>query len=214
MRGEIASEVEQRFSGRIRNIEGHLGGVKSKLQDLYTAREEARKQGSDTPTTQQITEAAASSEKLAALREDFPEFAEALEETVSMLRKDLQPRQPAMPEDRRTATVDDIERLNQLRILDRRFPSWEEDVGSDAYKNWLANQPEDIQSLTRSNSASDALKVLKSYSEFTAQQRPPAKKGRQTERLSAAEPPTNGNRARQIERTTEHDEFLKAFSGG
>ncbi|GAA0586706.1 hypothetical protein ACFQH5_20230 [Halomonas salifodinae] len=213
----LMSQMEQRLSGRLRNIEGHIGGLKHNLTQLSAASKAAREQGSEAPSKAQINEAMQSGEKLKALKDDFPEWAEALQEGLDAvasripqideqaLNQRFQSTEQAAQEQMRTA--------RQLARLDNAYPDWEQTVQTDAFQNWLANQPEDIQQKTSSENAADAIAVLDAFQEHTKASAPDlTAQSRQKTRLESAITPTTGGQVTRRQPKTEHEEFLEAFN--
>lgn len=81
------AQFREEVSQRMRKIEGTQGEIKDRLQKLVDgaigqAARAAGQQGADTPSKEQIAELKVDSEKLKNLKQDFPEFAEALEEAL------------------------------------------------------------------------------------------------------------------------------------
>ena len=212
---KLAAQIEQKLSGRLRNIEGHIGGLKHNLSQLSTAAKAAEEQGADAPTKAQMSEAKQSGAKLAALKEDFPEWAEALEETLSAVNSRPQLDEGAI--NQRIQSIEEnsraeIQKARQLARLDNAFPDWEQTINSEQYNTWLSNQPHDIQALTSSEKATDALKVLNAYADSTQASNPDlTAQSRQRNRLESAVTPTQGRPATRKKPTTEEEEFLAAY---
>jgi hypothetical protein len=207
---KIAPQMEQRLSGRLRNIEGHIGGLKHNLNQLSTAKAAAEAQGADAPTKAQISEATQSGVKLSALKEDFPEWAEAIEESMSAVASRI----PQVDENAINERIRSSEtRARQLARLDMAHPDWEQAIQSEQYQNWLSNQPNDIQALVNSENASDAIKVLNAYVDSTSASTPDlTAQSRQRNRLESAVTPTAGGQATRRQPKTEHEEFLSAYN--
>lgn len=212
---KLTGQIEQKLSGRLRNIEGHIGGLKHGLTQLSTARKAAEDQGAETPTKAQIREAAKSGEKMKALKDEFgDEFGEALEEAINTATE----RTPKIDiegiNQRIQSTKESAENLmykaRQMARLDTAFPDWEQTISTDAYRNWLLNQPQEIQVLTSSDSSADAIKVLKAYSD--ASQPSLTASSRQNNRLENAITPTSGGSVTKRKPLTEHEAFLAAYN--
>lgn len=215
----LTSQIEQRLSGRLRNIEGHIGGLKHNLGELSAASKAARDQGAEAPNKSQISEAMQSGKKLTELKEDFPEWAEALEESMNAVAQRI----PQIDEgainqrfESTEQTMDEkIARARQMARLDNAHPDWEQTIQDDAFQNWLANQPEETQQLTSSDNAVDAIKLLNQYQEHATASAPDlTAQSRQKSRLESAITPTAGGQVTRRQPKTEHEEFLDAFGRG
>lgn len=226
IRLEAAAEAEQKHLKRIRDLSGEIGGLKQKLGNLETAKAAAESQGSDAPTTQQIKEASTSGTKLAKLKEDFPEFAEALEEVVGGIKptggvdpNDMAKLSQAAAEaqQRAEATAQELVMLQEKRRLDKAHPDWEEVIEDNSYKQWLAVQNPQIQyAATHSNDARDAITILNLYKQSQEQEAASStadKSRRVSQRLESAVTPTSGKQVTRRDYKTEHDEFLAGFNG-
>lgn len=214
----LISQMEQRMSGRLRNIEGHIGGLKHNLTELSAASKAAREQGGEAPSKAQINEAMQSGEKLTALKDDFPEWAEALQEGLDAVASRIPQIDEGAINQRLESTEQTaqqlMQRARQMARLDHVHPEWEQTIQSDAYQNWLANQPADIQQLTSSENAADAIKVLNKFQEHHEASAPDlTAQRRQTSRLESAITPTTGGQVTRRQPKTEHEEFLEAFNG-
>jgi len=222
---EAAAEAKQQYEKRIRDLSGEVGGLRQKLESLETAKAAAERQGAEAPTARQIKDASQSGEKLAALKADFPEFAEALEEALAAVKPvnldEINQRLSAAEEARQKAesTAEELQTLAQLRQLDKAHPGWESDVNSDAYAQWLAAQPANIQyAANESKDARDAIAILNMfkksdvYLKATTSTETLTATGRQkSQRLESAITPTSGGQAHRKQPKTEHEEFLEAF---
>lgn len=221
LRQELKQEVAQEFSGRLRNLEGNVGGIKQKLDQLSTAKQAAESQGADAPTNTQIKEAMESGDKLNSLKDDFPEWAEALQEGLDRVAQripnvnvdDINQRLNQNAEAAEQSTAKAVYLARQMQKLDSQYPDWEETIQSDQYINWLHNQPPEIQAKTDSEDARDALEVLEKYHTETSQPDLTAQESRQKnhQRLEQAVAPTSGQTTRRQQHKTEHEEFLEAF---
>jgi len=84
----MLSQVTQ----RLRNAEGHIGGLGSQLkQQLQTAQQVSAK-GGDAPTATEIRDAQRNPEAMARLKSDYPEFAEAMESALNERLSSLEQR--------------------------------------------------------------------------------------------------------------------------
>lgn len=216
---KLTAQIEQKLSGRLRNIEGHIGGLNNTLKQLSAASKAAEAKGADSPTKVQISDAMQSGEKMAALRADFPEWAEALEEYGNQIISRIPQNVDVGAINQRLehthqAVQDSANRARQLARLDMTHPDWEQTIQSETYTNWLLNQPQEIQALTESVNAADAIRVLDAFKEtLTASQSTLPASRRQNQRLEQALSPTSGRTVTRRQHMTEEEEFVKAFNG-
>ncbi|MCA9340175.1 MAG: hypothetical protein KDA17_04650 [Candidatus Saccharibacteria bacterium] len=216
IRMDAVKEAEKQFSGRIRNLEGHIGGLKQKLdgmaEQMKVAKSVTEDAGGDAPTQRQINDAIKDGEKMAALRTDFPEFAEALDEMAAnfggnnSFQSELQETRQAAAQ----ATAQ-LAEMREIRILDKAHSDWEEVVNTDSYQNWLANQPENIQDVANNSPhARDAIAVLSMYKEATTSHPDLTASSRQNnqDRLEKATAPTSGKNVNRRQPITAEQAFL------
>lgn len=167
---------------RLRNAEGHIGGLGSQLkQQLQTAQQVASK-GGEAPTAGEIRAAQTNPEAMARLKADYPEFADAMEsalnERLSALEQQLkQAQQPVQ----QGVSPDEIQRLRAEMAVEIRHPGWQERVRTTEFVGWLQRQPREVQMLAASDSPQDAVRLLDLHTEATK-----AATSTRTQRLSSA----------------------------
>ena len=174
----MLSQVTQ----RLRNAEGHIGGLGSQLkQQLQTAQQVSAK-GGDAPTATEIRDAQRNPEAMARLKSDYPEFAEAMEsalnERLSSLEQRLaQQQQPAQA----GVTPQEIQRLRSEMAVEIRHPGWQDRVRTTEFIGWLQRQPREVQMLAASESPQDAVRLLDLHTEATS-----SASTQRTQRLNSA----------------------------
>jgi hypothetical protein len=169
---------------RLRNAEGHIGGLNSQLkQQLQTAHQVAN-QGGDAPSAKQLADAQRSTKAMENLRRDYPEFAEAmdaaLEERLQEVVKRI-PQQPQPVQAQPSVTADDLNRLQSEFAVEVRHPGWKETVTQPVFRGWLERQAREVQMLAASASPQDAVRLLDLYADGTK-----TSAATRTQRLSAA----------------------------
>lgn len=177
---DALDQLENRLSTRMRNLEGHLGGLKSQLQQMMTsAKADVTDEGTAAPTKAQIAEASQDREKLDELRDLYPEWADALDQEVSLLEGRLagkvqQVDTNALREYAQQTAAQAAQEARQLGRLDamaeRRFEAgkwptadWETTLGTDEWASWLESQDEETQNLAFSPKASESVKLMDKY---------------------------------------------------
>jgi hypothetical protein len=168
-------EKLEKLEGRQRNVEGHIGGLKTAQQSLHAAMESARKQSTETstdaPTKSAVAAAATNPQKWEELKKDFPEWAEATEELLGARLATLQTPSGGISQEQVDKLID--ERITQVSAslreemvnehLNEILPDWKEEVKTPAFNTWLQAQPKSIQDLASSSKVSDASKMLRLF---------------------------------------------------
>ena len=157
----MLSQVTQ----RLRNAEGHIGGLGSQLKQQIQAAQQVTAKGGDAPTATEIRDAQRSPEAMARLKSDYPEFAEAMEsalnERLSMLEQKIA--QPvSLPP---AVTPEDIARLRSEITVEVVHPGWQSRVQTSEFMGWLQRQPREVQLLAASESPQDAIRLLDLHSD-------------------------------------------------
>lgn len=161
---QMLSQVTQ----RLRNAEGHIGGLGSQLKQQLQAAQQVTAKGGDAPTATEIRDAQKSPEAMARLKADYPEFADAMESALNerlssieqQLKQQLQ-QQPAQP----TVTPQEIAQLRSEMYVEVKHPGWQERVRTPEFVGWLQRQPREVQMLAASESPQDAVRLLDLHSD-------------------------------------------------
>lgn len=213
IRDEIAGlkSMTGQLATRLRNAEGHIGGLNTQLKQ---ARETAQQAGKEAPTAAQVREAQGDPEKLKRLVTDYPEFGEAvkdaLTEQAAALRAELAQTQKRPQGEQQVVTADDIARLRSEMAVETRHPGWQDRVKQPEFLGWLPSQPREVQLLASSDDPRDAIRLLDLHA--TARNEGTQRQQRQA---SAAAIPNTGRassaaRAKPIEQMskTEYWDYL------
>lgn len=207
-------------SNRLRNIEGHIGGLTSQTKEikaaLTAAKTAAVAAGGDTPTDAQVA-AATTGEKWKQMKEDFPEWADAMEERIGSIRGsavDVDGIAKKVTEGFAPALAGVEMRARQFARVDMVHEDWENTVNTPEFSTWLQGQPDDIKALSSSAFAKDAIKLLNTYADHSKPKdtpaAPPAKLTPQ-DRLATAVTPTRGNGQPIRTEPTEQEAAAAAF---
>lgn len=185
--GELARlKVLDQFGDRMRKAEQHIGGMKTAIDHVerravsraveaatQAATTASRSAGVATPTESQIADANKhrNTEKWDRLMNDFPEWAEAVEERYGKLL--TQPAAPApapvaqapapapVPKQEEPASQADLDREYWMTTQAR--PGWQDTVTSDAFVSWMQSQGPDVKALADSPYSKDAVALLDRY---------------------------------------------------
>ncbi len=157
----LQAQVAQ-LTNRQRNVEGHIGGINSKLQQQLQAAQAATAQGGQAPSREQMAAAAGSATAMARLKEDYPEFGAALDaalnERLATLPTQAQTQAPA------GLTEADVQaRIDQVRremAVEMRHPGWLNDVKTPRFLGWLQSQANEVKMLAGSDEPADAIRLL------------------------------------------------------
>lgn len=145
---------------RLRNAEGHIGGLGSQMKQQLQAAQQVSASGGDAPTATEIRNAQKNPEAMARLKADYPEFADAMEsalnERLSALEQKIQ--QPVQQQP--MVTQEDIDRLKSEMYVEVKHPGWQGRVRTPEFMGWLQRQPREVQMLAASESPEDAVRLL------------------------------------------------------
>lgn len=159
----MLSQVTQ----RLRNAEGHIGGLGSQLKQQQQVAAQVTAKGGDAPTATEIRDAQKNPEAMARLKADYPEFADAMESALNerlsslehQLKQQLQ-QQPAQP----GVTAEEIAQLRSEMYVEVKHPGWQDRVRTPEFMGWLQRQPREVQMLAASESPQDAVRLLDLHS--------------------------------------------------
>ena len=113
--------------------------------------------------------AAASPEKWQSLKNDFPEWSEAVESFVDSRLAGAVPKaqDPAVVDqlvDKKLAEyVPSLRRELSEELLESEFSGWKDDVKKPEFVEWVNAQNDDMKRLVNSDRLSDAAKLLRAY---------------------------------------------------
>ena len=115
------------------------------------AAEEAAKRVKDAPTKEQMAQAAKSERAWEDLKDEFPEFSEALHDEITSMRKAAE----ALKQDIETlrtmqnsGSQHDVEKLQReidVKLVSVKHPGWQQTVKSDEFGQWLQAQDQAVQ---------------------------------------------------------------------
>jgi hypothetical protein len=136
------------ITNRLKTAEGRVGALQSELA------KKATHEVKQAPSAAQI-DAAASDAEWEELKEDFPEWANALEKRLTATRDDVK----SLIATEQKRMTEEVER----RIVSIKHPGYQKTIQDPAFKTWFSAQPAEIQKLANSMRAEDAIKVLDGY---------------------------------------------------
>lgn len=218
---EQSAQFQRTASESLRNIGTTLQSLPQQIKDATAAATAAVKaEGGEAPTKTEVAAATKSSEKWARLKEDYPDWADAMEEQLADVRAAFAAAAPA-PVDAKalrgeieggltkaiTPALQAVQnRARQLALLDFYHEDWEEIARSAPYAAWIKTQSADVQALEKSPLAKDGRKLFDQYKAFA--KRAKTKEESET-RLKNAETPTGTPRT-TTEPIDNEDEAFRA----
>lgn len=175
----MLSQVTQ----RLRNAEGHIGGLGSQLKQQLQAAQQVSAKGGDAPTATEIRDAQRNPQAMARLKEDYPEFADAMESALNERLSSLEQRlaQQQQPQQQPGVSPSEISRLRSEMTVEVRHPGWQDRVRTTEFMGWLQRQPREVQMLAASDSPQDAIRLLDLHDEVMK-----TSTSQRTQRLSSA----------------------------
>ena len=169
MRNKLAGleSIINQLSGRLRNAEGHIGGLNSQVKQQLDAAKQVKSTGADAPSAAEIRAAQGSPQALADLEREYPEFAQAvgaaINEKVTNLRAELEQRLPAQATD--SLTRRELDSFKAEMAVETRHPGWQTTVKAPEFIGWMQNSPREFQMLAASDDPQDAIRLLDMYAE-------------------------------------------------
>lgn len=166
LRNKIAGleAMVNQLGGRLRNAEGHIGGLNSQVKQQLEAAKQVAKTGAEAPGVREISEAQSSPEAMAQLERDYPEFAKALKPTLSKLDAQLaelqKPAEVKQVQAQAGVSREELEVMRAEMRIESKHPGWQEKVQSPEFVGWLSNSPREAKLLAASDDPQDAIRLL------------------------------------------------------
>ena len=155
----ITNARVQDLAHQLSSANGRIGAMQRQLE----AAKQAAPGGEGGPSATQINDAGKDPQKWKKLREDFPEWAEGIDEMVNhrINERLTQPQgQPASSEDVRASASEAVREA----MVEDAHPNWKDTVRKPEFATWLQQQSDDIQKLASSPRAKDAIELLDHFS--------------------------------------------------
>lgn len=187
------NQLEQANAQLLHHVKTAEGRVAAMQREFQQARQAATTVAPDAaPSQGQMTAAAKNPEKWEQLKQDFPEWAGAMEEYVAAKLGGAQPQQGLTPEQvagyvqqQVAQTKAEMTRLVEEARVEGKYENWRDTVKTPEFAAWYAVQAPEVRSLADSNSARDAIKMLDLYEQARARPATEVKQER-SQRLAAA----------------------------
>jgi hypothetical protein len=179
------SSALSKTTERLRNTEGHIGGLKSQIDEIRKSAPAATKSGA--PSAAEVKAAQGSAEAMSKLKADYPEFGSALEAALeerlagigeAVAKATTPAAQPA-----NVVTREELQATLDKKSIDDKHPGWGDLVRTPAFAGWLERQPAETKALAASASPQDAIRLLDLHAEASTAAVPATKT---KQRLDAA----------------------------
>lgn len=185
-------ELKKANAQLLHHVKSTEGRVAAMQREAQIARQ-AAKAADDAPTSGQIAAASKNPEKWEALKQDFPEWSEAMEEYVSA-KLATQPRTESAVSAQQIAgyvqqqvaqTRAEMQKAFEESRVEDRHGDWKQTVQTQEFVSWFQMQSPEVRALAQSNAAKDAIRMLDMYEQAKTK---PAKEVKQerSARLAAA----------------------------
>ena len=170
---------------RLRNAEGHIGGLNNQLKQTLQTAHQVTAQGGSAPTAREIRAAQDDPAAMKALLKDYPELGTAmkavLNESMSEMEERIRAQQPAQAQQPAGVSPAELNLMRSQIQVEVRHPGWQERVQTNEFQGWLQRQPREVQMLAASESPQDAVRLLDIHSEATK-----SNAAQRTQRLNSA----------------------------
>lgn len=185
------AEANAQLLHHVKTAEGRVAAMQREFQQARVAQQQVAPQ--EAPSQGQIVNAAKNPEKWEQLKQDFPEWAGAMEEYVASQLGSVRPQNGMLtPEQVAGYVQQQVEQtksemrqaLEEARI-DGKYENWKELVNSLEFTQWYTVQSPEIRALADSTSARDAIRMLDMFHETKKRSASDIRQER-SQRLSAA----------------------------
>ena len=140
------------ITARLKTAEGRVSALQSELAKKAT--QDVKKTPGAAPSAAQV-DAAATDAEWEELKEDFPEWANALEKRIAATNENVR----SLISKEQARMTEEVER----RIVSIKHPGYQRTIQDPEFKTWFQAQPAEFQKLANSMKADDAITVLDGY---------------------------------------------------
>lgn len=140
------------ITARLKTAEGRVSALQSELAKKAT--QDVKKTPGAAPSAAQV-DAASTDAEWEELKEDFPEWANALEKRIAATNESVR----SLISKEQARMTEEVER----RIVSIKHPGYQKTIQDPDFKTWFQAQPAEFQKLANSMKADDAITVLDGY---------------------------------------------------
>ena len=149
----------------VKTAEGRVAAMQREFQQARVAQQQVAPQ--EAPSQGQIVNAAKNPEKWEQLKEDFPEWAGAMEEYVASKLGSVQSQQGLDPQQVAAFVQQQVDQtkaemrqaIEEARV-DGKYENWKDTVNTLEFTQWFTVQSPETRALANSDSARDAIRML------------------------------------------------------
>lgn len=180
----------------LKEAKGRIGALQSQWDKSQ------RQAGTTAPTQTQVAAAAKDPEKWSALKEQFPEWGDAIGSFVESRLAGLSQNGQGVSQEQieqlvaqrtEAATAAVVASLNE-QLVAVKHPRWKQDINTPDFTSWFQQQPVDVQALAASKDGLDAIRMLDMYAEHKAKPVQVVQAQRQSRLESAVSAPVKGSK--------------------
>ena len=185
------AEANAQLLHHVKTAEGRVAAMQREFQQARVAQQNVAPQ--EAPSQGQIVNAAKNPEKWEQLKQDFPEWAGAMEEYVASQLGSVRPQSNMLTPEQVTGyvqqqveqTKSEMRQAFEESRIDDKYENWKGLVNSLEFTQWFTVQPPEIRALADSTSARDAIRMLDMFHDTKRRSASDIKQER-SQRLSAA----------------------------
>ena len=206
-----AASMDQALQ-RLSRMEGSIGGLQSYVKQLGKPQAQPASDPAAAPV------AGLSGEKLAKVREDFPELADAFEEMAQQFAKQSAAPAGGMPDlDALAGNVrESVRRELQYELIEDKHEGWQASLQTADAQSWMQTLPaNELQEFRNSESAAVVVRYLDKFAEYKSRQQQAASVQQRRESVArSAVTPQGGAKAGGARRhePSEDDAFDAGFA--
>jgi hypothetical protein len=163
------SQANAQLLHHVKTTEGRVAAMQREAQQARQAATQVAPQ--DAPTQNAIATAAKNPEKWEQLKQDFPEWAGAMEEYVASKLGGAQAQNMLTPEQvanfvqqQALQTRAEMGRLLEEARIEGKYEDWRNTINTTEFAQWFAVQSPETRALADSTAAKDAIKMLDLFS--------------------------------------------------
>ena len=150
----------------VKTAEGRVAAMQREFQQARTAQQSVAP--NQAPSQGQMSAAVKNPEKWEQLKQDFPEWAGAMEEYVAAKLGGVQPQQPGLDpravamfvQQQVSQTKAEMTRALEEARIEGKYEDWRDTVNTTEFAQWFTVQPPEVRALADSAAARDAIRML------------------------------------------------------
>ena len=160
-----------RLAKSVSSLAGTVGAMRQQFDAAKEAAKQVRSEGGSAPTSAEIKRASADPAKFAALKDQYPEFAEAIEGFVGAQLDTIKVPQ-GLSKDEASKLIEEraneiagarIDRLTRELAVEMAHRGWKQTTASPAFSGWVERQQPEVKKLYSSDQPDDVIRLLDLY---------------------------------------------------